>query len=466
MATATSSESPITSLNDPRMKAKLQELRQTDNVTNWWYLFRTWAYLIAVIGGTIAFYNYRAELGLAWWWNIPVTILAIIMVGAGQHQLTGLAHEASHHILFKNRILNDLVSDWCCMFPMFSTTHHYRLQHLAHHQFINDPLRDPDVSQLQTSGHWLDFPVSRDTFLKTVLKQLFIPNLFKFILVRASYNSLPTDKNPYLKKGWKPNKTPIRVGALYLLALVGALTAGVLLESIWLLTLVPLVLYVAVIAFYAMIPDSWYHHTRVHPTISVRHMTYMRITFTTLLLTAIAWLTWTTGQPWWLYFALLWVLPIFTSFSFFMILRQIVQHGNGDRGKLTNTRVFYVNPLINFAVFPMGQEYHLPHHLFASIPHYRLPELHRALMQCEEYRQEAVEVHGYFVPPEKPPKHPTVVDVLGPDWYRKAEDVYIDNSVLEDVEVEEREEIIKEGEAERERRRREMSGETQGTSTE
>ena len=32
-------------------------------------------------------------------------------VGAGQHQLSGLAHEGAHHILFRNRWFNDLASD-------------------------------------------------------------------------------------------------------------------------------------------------------------------------------------------------------------------------------------------------------------------------------------------------------------------------------------------------------------------
>ena len=98
--------------------------------------------VLIVIGGTLWFYHLQASLGWHWAWNIPVTIVAIVLVGAGQHQLTGLAHEASHHILFKNRYWNDLASDLLCMFPLYSSTHHYRLQHIAHHQFVNDPERD------------------------------------------------------------------------------------------------------------------------------------------------------------------------------------------------------------------------------------------------------------------------------------------------------------------------------------
>jgi len=451
MATATSA--PVKTLQDSRLKAKLQELRRVDNLTNVYYLVRTYLFLLVVIGGTIWFYH---ENVWGWWWNIPVTLLAIVLVGAGQHQLTGLAHEASHHILFKSRLINDLVSDWLCMFPLYGSTQHYRLQHIAHHQFVNDPARDPDISQLQTSGHWLDFPLARGVFLRTLVKQLWIPNLVRFMRIRAKYNAIPTDKNPYLKKDWRPCKTTIRVGIGYMLALIGILTALVRLEEPLLLGIIPLVLCAAALIFYALIPESMFHQSRVHPVISMRAMSLMRITYITGLFSGLAWLSlldsWTV-----LYYVLLWLVPIFTSFSFFMILRQIVQHGNGDRGWLTNTRVFFVNRLINFAVFPIGQDYHLPHHLFASVPHYRLRQLHEALLACAEYREQAIEVEGYFLPRERPPTKPTVVDVLGPDYAHRDVDVYIDNEVLEQEQVEDKDDILKQGEVEIERRRRELA---------
>jgi hypothetical protein len=132
-----------------------------------------------------------------------------------------------------------------------------------------------------------------------------------------------------------------------------------------------------------------------------------------------------------------------------MILRQLVQHGNGDRGWLTNTRIFFVQRFINFSVFPIGQDFHLPHHLYATVPHYRLRQLHELLLQYPEYKSQALEVHGYFVSPEKDSPYPTVLDVLGPDYAPKAfRGVHIDNSVLEDDEVEEKAEILREGEAE------------------
>jgi fatty acid desaturase len=438
------------SLKDAELKEQLQHLRQTDNCTNWYYMVRTWLFLAVVIGTPVWFDLYRQEQGWSILWSVGVFGLAIVLVGAGQHQLSGLAHEGVHHILFRNRLLNELSSDWLCLFPLFSSTHHYRLQHLAHHQFVNDPHRDPDISQLQTSGHWWNFPLGKRQFLRKLLEQLWIPNLIRFIRVRAQYNATGTDKNPYLRKGQKQPKIAIRVGIFFLLAQVGSLVALVYLGDAFWLALVQVLLYAAAMTFYALLPNTRFHQSRLHPVISQRWMTMLRITFLTGLFNALAWITLLTGVQAAVYYFLLWLVPLFTSFSFFMILRQLVQHGNADRGWLTNTRAFFVGRFINFAVFPMGQDYHLPHHLYATVPHYRLKQLHEALLECAEYREQAIQVHGYFISPEKPQIHPTVLDVLGPEYAaREFHGVHIDNSVLEDCIVEEKEQILAEGEAEK-----------------
>jgi fatty acid desaturase len=348
--------------------------------------------------------------------------------------------------------LNDLASDLLCMFPLFSSTHHYRLQHLAHHQFVNDPLRDPDVSQLQTSGHWLPFPLTRPQFRRALLKQLWLPNLVRFIRIRAAYNATGTDKSPYVRKGHKPSKVAVRIGVAYLLLQVALLTALVWLRQPLWLAVAPAACWAVVMVVYLLLPASKYHQSRVHPVISQRVATLLRVSYLTVLFNALAWVTYLTGEWAAAYYAVLWVVPLGTSFAFFMILRQWVQHGNADRGWLTNTRIFFVSRFINFSVFPIGQDYHLPHHLYATVPHYRLRRLHEALLEYPEYRAQALEVHGYFVSPERPQVHPTVVDVLGPEYAaREFRGVHIDNSVLEDDEVEEKAAIIAEGEAEKQR---------------
>jgi fatty acid desaturase len=441
---------PAPSLADAAFKARLQQLRQTDNLTNWYYLARTYLYLAVVLGGAVWFFEARESWGLAWWWNVPVALAAIVLVGAGQHQLSGLAHEGSHYILFRNRILNDLVSDLFCMFPLFASIYHYRLQHLAHHQFVNDPDRDPDVSQLRTSGHWLGFPLPKRDFLLALVKQLWPLRLIRFMRVRAKYNATGTDSTPYLIKGLKPSKAAVLVGVGYLLTVVASLTAlFYLVEDWWPLVVVPLTLWLVVCLVFWKLPDDKFHKSRLNPVIHARYTSMLRVGTITAAFVALTVATKLTGSPYVGYGLLLWVVPLFTSFAFFMILRQLVQHGNGGRGWVNNTRTFVVAAPIRFAVFPMGQDYHLPHHMFCTVPHYNLKQLHDLLMQYPEYQAEAVVVVGYFFSPEKPQVHPTVVDVVGPEYAPKSADVHIDNEVLGDDNFRDREAIEREGELSR-----------------
>jgi fatty acid desaturase len=395
------------------MQRRVNDLRTINNLTNWFYLAREWLLLGSVLALTIAFYECREAWGLAWFWNIPVTFVAVILIGACQHRLTNLAHEASHYMLFRNRLLNELAGDWLCMFPMLSCTHHYRLQHLAHHQYVNDPEKDPDVFQMSESGHRYDFPMSRGRFVwECVIKQLlWFPKLIRYIRVRAKYNATGGGKGPYQTKGPR-SKVLVLIGIGYLLGLIGTLGGLVWHGDPLLLAVVPAAMLAAILTFYFLMPDRLYLQSLVKPDIRARYMTLMRMTFFTVQFTTIAWLTYLTDRPWWLYYLVLWIVPLFTTFSFFMIMRQIVQHGNAGSDRLTNTRIFRVNRLIQLAVFPLGMDWHLPHHLFPMVPHYRLEELHELLLETETYRKHAIVVEGYFLHREQPPANPTVLDLM------------------------------------------------------
>jgi fatty acid desaturase len=438
-------EAPAKTLSDADLKAALQELRRTDNVTNWWFLLRTYLYFAVVIGGAVWFFENRAALDLPWLLNVPVALAAVVLVGAGQHQLSGLAHEGSHYILFRNRRLNDLASDLFTMFPLFASIHHYRLQHLAHHQFVNDPDRDPDVSQLKTSGHWLGFPLARRAVIGALLRQMAPTRLIRFVRIRAQYNATGTDKNPYMIRGLKPSKGAVRVGIVYLLAAVAALTALFYLTDDWyLMPVVGGALWLVVVGVFLTLPDRKYHQSKLRAVIHARYTSALRVGFIALVLTSLTVVTKVTGAPAVGYFLVLWVVPLLTSFAFFMILRQLVQHGNGGRGWVNNTRTFLVAPVIRFAVFPFGQDYHLPHHMYATVPHYRLKRLHALLMEYPEYRAEALEVHGYFVSPERPQVHPTVVDVLGPQYAPRTAEVHIDSEAVSVAEFNDRDGLARE----------------------
>src|SRR5262249_45656224 len=160
---------------------------------------------------------------------------------------------------------------------------------------------------LQTSGHWLSFPLSKRQFLRSLVKQLWLPNLARFILVRAKYNATGADKNPYLRKGVKQGKGAIRAGLAYLLALVGSLILLVLHGDTLLLALVPALLWAAAMVAFSLIPASQFHQSRLHPVISQRAMSLLRITFLTLLFSALAWVQHLSGVWAWAYYGVVWI---------------------------------------------------------------------------------------------------------------------------------------------------------------
>jgi fatty acid desaturase len=403
---------PERDLSDPALLRQVNALRRTDNFTNWLYLAREYLFLAIVIGLTIALYYALQAAGLSLLWALPAALLTILCVGAGQHRLGALTHEAAHYILFRNRLLNELVSEWFCMYPMLGTTHSYRVQHMGHHQYPNDPDRDPDWAQLTLSGHRFNFPMGRAAFLwHCIGKQLLLPHLLlRYALVRARFLVDQGEGTPYRMKRYQSVGLKL-LGLAFHVTLLGILAASVWCNDATLLAWVPL-LFGATLALFTAAPARWFAEYAIRPDISVRVSTCLRVAFNTLAWTGIAWLTLITGEPCWLFYLLLWLIPLGTSFAFFMILRQLVQHGNADRERFTNTRVFLVHPLIRLAVFPLGQDYHLPHHLFPMVPHFNLRKLHELLARVDTYRSQVIVVKGYFFPPELPPTHPTVLDVM------------------------------------------------------
>jgi fatty acid desaturase len=193
----------------------IRELKKRDNHTNFYHIGFVYLVIAVAIAATIWSYHLVAAEGLGWWWDIPATIAAITVIGASQHQFGGVIHEGTHFILFENKILNELASDWLAAFPIYTSTFHFRLHHLAHHQFINDPVRDPDWAQLHDSGHDLDFPITHFEMLRALGKQLWLPNLFRYTIARARYSALGTVNNPYVDREQRGERLPTLAGVLY-----------------------------------------------------------------------------------------------------------------------------------------------------------------------------------------------------------------------------------------------------------
>jgi fatty acid desaturase len=415
---------------------EVQALKARDNLTNWVYLARIYVIVALAVGGAIWVDEAAMSGAIAWWWSIPATLAAVVVIGASQHQFGGAIHEGTHYMLFADRKLNELASDWLAAFPILTTTYHYRLHHLAHHQFVNDPERDPDISQLHESDHWLDFPITHVEILWALLKQLWLPNLFRYTITRARYSSMGGGHNPYADPDRPGTIRPMRAGILFAIGAPAVIIPLTVMGN-WLAVAILLpVMWAAVVAILWLLPDEAYPGTRLAPVTPIRWLGISRVTYLALLYGALSAVELAGWGPAWAYFGLLWLVPVFTTFPLFMILRQWVQHGNADRGRYTNTRVFLVGPLVRYAVFPFGMDYHLPHHLMASVPHYNLKKLHEILLRDPEYREKGVIVEGYFGHDEGENGRPTALGVLGDKYAPKTpERAYVDNATLEHADV-------------------------------
>lgn len=69
-------------------------------------------------------------------WHPLVYGAAVIWIGARQHALTVLGHDAAHFRLLPNRRWNDWLADVVTQWPMFLTVDGFRHYHGAHHRFL------------------------------------------------------------------------------------------------------------------------------------------------------------------------------------------------------------------------------------------------------------------------------------------------------------------------------------------
>jgi fatty acid desaturase len=86
------------------------------------------------------------------------------------------------------------------------------------------------------------------------------------------------------------------------------------------------------------------------------------------------------GQAW-LY--LVWWVALLTANRLVSRVRQVAEHGGVpglyDLDPRLNTRTIIANVLERLVFCPLGVNYHLEHHMLASIPIYHLPRMHRLL---------------------------------------------------------------------------------------
>jgi fatty acid desaturase len=251
-------------------------------------------------------------------WPHPLTFLAVMAVlGGRQLALAILQHEGSHGTLFKSRWANDVLTDWLCARPIWQNLPKYKVHHLGHHTRTGT-LQDPDISLHE------GYPVTRKSMARKMARDIVgltgIKLVFGLVMMDAGVFKWTVANN--VERLPQEGRT----------ALERIATA-------------------------------------------LRNMAPMLITNAALWGVLAA-----TGHAW-LYWA--WVGAYLTFLPLFIRIRSIAEHGCLERSPdmFLNTRTTRAGWLARMTVAPVNVNYHMEHHLMASVPYHRLPYMHALLRQ-------------------------------------------------------------------------------------
>ena len=103
------------------------------------------------------------------YWHPALYLLAVAWIGARQHALVVLMHDAAHYRAAKNRKFNDLLGVLAGG-PLFISLHAYRHEHFAHHRHVNT-VDDPQWVDRDTPD-W-NFPKTRRGLVWLLVVNLF-----------------------------------------------------------------------------------------------------------------------------------------------------------------------------------------------------------------------------------------------------------------------------------------------------
>lgn len=138
-----------------------------------------WQWILRVLGEWL---QIAGLMGLAGAWNHPLGyLLAAWAVGARQHALGMLGHDAAHFAISRNKRLNDAIGAWLVFWPMGGGLDAYRRFHFAHHRKTGQA-EDPEHPFKK--GRPLEWPLPwpRGFLARTVAKDLVglgSPNLLR-----------------------------------------------------------------------------------------------------------------------------------------------------------------------------------------------------------------------------------------------------------------------------------------------
>ena len=395
---------------DAKLGRLLKRYRLPNNTSNLWHLGMDLLSAVVLVGATIWLCENYQSLGLHPAICFVVVSLAVVSIGAVQHRLAGLGHEGSHHVLFHNPWMNELAADWLCMFPLFTTTDHYRSLHLGHHRWVNDDERDPEFHNLGCERKRHSFPMNRWQFVSHFMSRI----LWPVSLLRYSWANMLHGTIGITQRG--ANDWPV-IRPMFLAGITHFLGTTFFLR--WLsersgpgtilLAVAGSICLAGAVIF--MVPERYFYRSGYPGCYGPKLRSWMRLAFFSTLQGGLTLGTILTTLDCVWYFRTLWLLPLVTGFPYFMLLRDAYQHANTDEGRFTNSRVMFPDPFSGWAIFMYGSDIHLTHHLHPGVPHYKLRRLHQMLKRrSPQYAEEVVETHGMFT--RSRPDYPCLIETI------------------------------------------------------
>lgn len=246
-------------------------------------------------------------------------VASFLLLSRQQLALAIVMHDGAHRRLFVSHKVNDWICQLTCAAPLFFSMYSYQKLHLKHHR---EPLAadDPDLSLIG------GYPISKGSFLRKIARDASGVSYFKFIRY-----FIHMARKPRTEKALKPEKD---LGP----AELKGQGAG-------------------------------------------KGLSLPVIVATMLAVNFAMWLALFLLGHGWLYL-FLWVLPAVTALQVLLRIRGIAEHAGYQPGPDQSRNARTVLPSFQTIVFaPHNVNFHIEHHLYPSVPFFRLPELHRILRE-------------------------------------------------------------------------------------
>lgn len=255
-------------------------------------------------------------------------LLGLCIIAGRQLCLAILMHDASHGTLFKTKWLNDVFADWTCARPIWNDLAKYKAHHFVHHTKTGTA-DDTDITLVEP------FPCSRSSLLRKFLRDLTGLTGLKFFAGR-------------------------------LLMDLGYMRWTIANDVVWL--------------------------PKEGVAFADRVRMLLRNAMLTVIVNALLFAALCASGHAWLFGA--WVLAYMTPFSIFVRIRSMAEHACTEKttDMFRNTRSTRAGWLARATVAPIHVNYHIEHHVMASVPYFRLPRMHKMLRE----RGAVPEAPGYL----------------------------------------------------------------------